>query len=72
MVEFDGIHDAVLPQTDLKGNPHIEYLERYGPQADLPFEWIVKEISKIVGLEKRAWLSEEDSRGYSWPSGSKE
>ena len=63
-VEFDGIHDAVLPRTDLNGNPHIEYLEEYGTQADLPLEWIAKELSKLWGPEKRAWLSEEDSKGH--------
>jgi len=67
-VEFDGIHDAILPQTDLNGNPHIEYLKKYSPRADLPMEWIAKEISKLLGPGKRAWLSKEDSREYKWPS----
>ena len=66
-VEFDGVHDAVLPETDLAGNPYIEYLEKYEPQADLPLEWITKEISKIWGMEKRAWLSEGDSKGHETP-----
>ena len=61
-VEFDGLHDAILPQTDLNGNPYIEYLEKYGPQADLPLEWITKEIVKFWGPDKRAWLNEEDSK----------
>ena len=43
-IEFDGIYDAILSQTDLNGNPHIEYLERYSPQADLPMEWIREDI----------------------------
>ena len=63
-VEFDGMLDSVLPETDLDGNPHIEYLEKCGPQADLPMEWIREEISKRWGSEKRAWLSEEDSKEY--------
>ncbi|MDY7018775.1 MAG: transglutaminase family protein [Chloroflexota bacterium] len=58
-VEFDGIHDAILPQTDLDGNPYIEYLEKYSPQADLPLEWIAKEIVKFWGPDKRAWLNGE-------------
>ena len=58
-VEFDGIHDAILPQTDLNGNPYIEYLEKYDPQADLPLEWITKEIVKFWGPDKRAWLNGE-------------
>jgi transglutaminase-like putative cysteine protease len=68
VVEFDGMHDAILPEIDLDGNPHIEYLEKYGPYADLPIEWIVEPLSKIWGSEKRAWLSEEDSKGYKYPS----
>jgi len=67
-VEFDGIHDAVLPQTDLNGNLHIEYLEMYGPRVDLPMEWIREEISKFWGPEKRAWLGKDDSRGYKLPN----
>jgi len=55
-VEFDGVHDATLPETDLSGNPYIEYLEKYEPQADLPLEWITQEVSKIWGVDKRAWL----------------
>jgi transglutaminase-like putative cysteine protease len=55
-VEFDGKHDAVLPQKDLKGEPYIDYLEKFAPTEDLPFEWIVKWISKIVGADKRPWL----------------
>ena len=58
-VEFDGIHDATLPKLDLNGHPHIEYLEKYCPQADLPLEWIAKEVSRMWGPGKRAWLSEE-------------
>ena len=61
-VEFDGIHDTFLSQTDLNGNPYIEYLEKYGPQADLPLEWITKEIAKLWGPEKRAWINERDSK----------
>ena len=66
-VEFDGVHDATLPKTDLTDNPYIEYLEIYQPQADLPLEWITKGISKVWGVEKRAWLNEEDSKGYKMP-----
>lgn len=67
LVEFDGLHDAVLPETDLDGNPHIEYVEIYGPQADLPFEWILAETTELWGPRKKAWLSKEDSEGYGMP-----
>jgi len=55
-VEFDGIHDAILPSRDLHGNPYIEYLEKFGSWADLPFDWVYEAVSKNVGPEKRAWL----------------
>ena len=66
-VEFNGMHDATLPKTDLVNNPYIEYLEIYEPQADLPLKWLTKEISKTWGTGKRAWLSEEDPKDYEVP-----
>lgn len=68
VVEFDGKHDASLPQYDLSGNPYISYLEKYDPQADLPFEWLRGKILPIWG-EKPAWLTLEDSKGHVMPSG---
>lgn len=67
-VEFDGIHDALLPRYDISGNPYIEYIEKYPPQADLPFEWLKERLLPRWG-EKRAWLTEEDAKGYRLPSG---
>ena len=55
-VEFDGKNDAVLPEKDLKGKPYIEYLEKFPPHEDLPFDWIYKKISMLVGPDKRPWL----------------
>lgn len=54
-VEFDGKHDALLPDKDLNGNPYIEYVETFPPEADLPFEWIAQKLSTIWGNDKRAW-----------------
>jgi len=55
-VEFDGRSDAILPEKDLMGEPYIEYIEKFSPSADLPFEWIRQKISKNVGNDKRPWL----------------
>ncbi len=55
-VEFDGKTDAFFPGQDLHGNPFIEYLEKFTPQDDLPFEWVVEYLSKKWGKEKRPWL----------------
>jgi len=60
VVEFDGTRDAVLPENDLQGRPYIEYLEKFPPMDDLPFDWIVERIVRIVGPDKRPWLKRED------------
>ena len=60
-VEFDGIHDAMLPEKDLSGGPYIEYVKKFGFFADLPLEWIAARISKIWGSDKRAWLDKRES-----------
>jgi transglutaminase-like putative cysteine protease len=55
-VEFDGKEDAMLPPADLTGKPYIEYVEKFPPSDDLPFEWIAEKIMQLVGPEKRPWL----------------
>ena len=60
-VEFDGKSDAILPDKDLEGSPYIEYLEKFDPQEDLPFDWIYEAISKRIGTQKRAWLTREQA-----------
>ena len=62
-VEWDGREDAILPDRDLNGNTYIEYIEKFGSYEDLPFDWIVKETSKIVGTDKRPWLKRGDNPG---------
>jgi transglutaminase-like putative cysteine protease len=54
-VEFDGEKDAILSDKDLEGRPYIEYVEKFPPTEDLPFDWIAKVISKRVGPDKRSW-----------------
>ncbi len=68
VVEFDGIHDAILSPRDLAGNPYIEYLEHYGSHADLPFEWIRDKVVLIWG-EKHSWLTSEEAKGHVMPTG---
>jgi len=64
--DFDGEHDATLSAVDLAGNPYIEYLEKYEPQADLPFEWLYGKVAPIWG-RKRPWIDEGDSKGHRMP-----
>jgi len=59
-VDFDGRKDAMLPEKDTQGRPYIEYLEKFPPQADLPFDWIAEKIRKRVGPDKRPWLTRMD------------
>jgi transglutaminase-like putative cysteine protease len=61
-VEFDGKTDAILPEKDLKGAPYIEYIEKFSPKEDLPFDWIRERVSKIVGPDKRPWLNKDQKK----------
>ena len=58
-VEFDGKNDSTLPEKDLNGRPYIEYLEKFPPYDDLPFDWIHEAIAAIttdvLGPDKRPW-----------------
>jgi transglutaminase-like putative cysteine protease len=60
VVEFDGKNDAILPEKDLRGRPYIDYIEKFPPAEDLPFDWIVERIARIVGPDKRPWLKKGD------------
>ena len=61
-VEFDGKTDAILPEKDLKGAPYIEYIEKFPPKGDLPFDWIRERVSQLVGSDKRPWLNRAQKR----------
>jgi transglutaminase-like putative cysteine protease len=41
-VEFDGIHDAILPSTTLNGDKYVEYLNDRGTSHELPFKEIIR------------------------------
>ncbi len=41
-VEFDGLHDALLPLRALDGRPNVDYIKDRGFFADLPLEEIRK------------------------------
>ena len=61
-VEFDGKKDAILPEKDLNGIPYIEYIEKFPPKEDLPFDWIKERVSQLVGSDKRPWLNRAQER----------
>ena len=60
-VEFNGREDALLPEKTLRGEPYIEYLKKFTPREDLPLDWIVRKVSRMVGSDKRPWLHRERS-----------
>jgi transglutaminase-like putative cysteine protease len=68
-VEFHGKDDAILPEKDLQGGPYIEYLEKFPPRDDLPFDWIVERLRRIVGPDKRPWLKREDGEAFPGAAG---
>ncbi len=58
-VEFDGVHDAILPGQDLNGQPYIDYLEEYGYFSDLPWEMIMENSSKLYGDLMSNWFKHD-------------
>jgi len=51
--------EILVPHLDIRhkdseGRPYIEYVEKFTPTEDLPFDWIAKMISKRVRPDKRA------------------
>jgi len=55
-VEFDGVHDAILPAYDNKGDAFIEYVDHYGFHADLPSDWIYENMAEFYGENfKEIW-----------------
>ena len=51
-VEFDGIHDAILPEKTLKGKKYVEYLMDRGSNHDLPFKEIFKTFFEKYPMNK--------------------
>lgn len=41
-IEFDGKHDAIFHEFDVKKRKHLEYVKDHGPFADLPYGRIVR------------------------------
>lgn len=52
-VEFDGIHDGLLHQTDIKGNPHAEYVKDRGTFPDIDLALIKQIWDDLYGSSDR-------------------
>ena len=48
-VEFDGIHDGMLPETTADGLIYIEYIKDRGFTSDFPFDELFKIIRNYYG-----------------------
>lgn len=46
-VEFDGIHDGMLPETTKDGQKYIEYVKDRGVTSDFPFDTLFETIRKF-------------------------
>ncbi len=57
--EFDGQNDTLLPKTDLKGNPFIEYIDHHGIYADLPWDYIMEKMPGYYDERWQIWFGEE-------------
>jgi transglutaminase-like putative cysteine protease len=53
-LEFDGIHDSLFHEFDMRGNRHMEYVNDHGTFADLPYDTIygafMRHYPKIFAL----------------------
>jgi len=49
VVLFDGFHDATLPSHDLKGDPHVEYLQFSEAFDDAPEDYLLRVFDEKYG-----------------------
>lgn len=49
--DFDGRGHALLPATDLDGNPFVEYVKDHGERDDIPYEEIMESFNQVYGPE---------------------
>lgn len=46
-LDFDGLHDSIYHPFDLAGHRYMEYVNDYGPFADLPYDAIVAKFADV-------------------------
>lgn len=57
-VEFDGIHDGMLPETTKDGQKYIEYVKDRGVTNDFPFDTLFETIRKFYNTSN--WDNSND------------
>jgi len=57
LVEFDGEHDALMPEKDLDGDPYIEYIKLRGHLPFVPLDEMVAAWIDMYGKENmKSWV----------------
>jgi len=46
-LDFDGLEDSIYHPFDLDGRKHMEYLKYYGEFADLPFDQMINDFTRL-------------------------
>lgn len=64
LVEFTGTGDAMLPATDLAGQPHVTYLRYHGWRLGVPLEEFLAATVKHYGQQGlEDWKARSQARG---------
>jgi transglutaminase-like putative cysteine protease len=50
-LDWDGATDSLYHPFDVAGNRHMEYVDDYGPVADVPYDAIVAKFREVYPLE---------------------
>lgn len=50
-LDWDGATDSLYHPFDVAGNRHMEYVDDYGPAADVPYEAIINKFREVYPLE---------------------
>jgi len=50
-LDWDGASDSLYHPFDVAGNRHMEYVDDYGPVADLPYDAIVDKFREVYPLD---------------------
>jgi hypothetical protein len=61
-VDFDGIHDALLPECDRAGRPSVAYVDYHGVHDDVPVAVLVAAWKSACGVRRvEAWIAAQES-----------
>ena len=64
VLEFDGVHDALMHPYDEAGNRHMEYVRQRGSFADLPLAEILAGFEEIYGKSPGAMADDSGDDAF--------